>query len=979
MIFQIKTFAAFLSFMAPVAVIVLAPTPIVYGQSDLPQQMQPNEQLPKREKDVTAERDEMEGESPVAVLRALHAELTKEITFSETAPSVDAHHQANASFVKHLLDLYKQESKDPAVVRPMAVTVFNKYAEYQWSATNRDTSADLKFTQEILRIGRQCFRKGSRDPMLMSIVSMAASKAKKPAGANKFGKIARDGFPKSTYPKALHWLAWNALAQAEDLLKVPGKLEATRKKFVLASPSFLSYVETLSPIVTKPRARRLLYLWILWGLQNCDSSVFDLQSLTQAYQTREDTDPWISEMLNATLNRDLAWHYRGSGYASKVTKEGWEKFHEYRPISAKHFRKALRIDPAIPEPAIAMLSVARDGYSDESEWYWFQRSIDIEIDNSAAYSHMLWALMPRWGGSQDEMLRLGLQCLESNRFDTTIPYQYVEAVNNVRRDFGYESDEAIEFVQRPDVYENLSRAFEGLTDHPSQKIAEGLSSSQTNYLTEWLGFARIADHFEDTIKLIDRLQDNLTEDVIRQFNIRFRYDRSRAAAYLEFGDEMLAARELTLTPRIELDRKKKMLAAYQNLLSKCQNDDSRFYLQSWVEISQNEIDFLEGKWVHLKFDSDFGQWSGGTGDWTVISPDEIEGVARGSDKLSLYSMANFPGPIEIRLEFEPVKVVSYYFRLALLVDQSNDRRSTRSYWVDRDRKLAGWRGQGSFNGYKEPQYEVQRRLHLRLWGPSRVEFLTNGIRTLVTEDPDLEMTASEIGIGVCKGFHDSGTVRVKHLRVRKLTDDPIPIRSDFQSSDEYLKASIGYYDEMIKRHPDHHQHFNDRAFLHLSAGDFEAAINDYQTVLKLSPLRVDARDYLANLLCSTGQSERGLKQYEIAVRDSQRSPFRQSLIRANYAYSLATAPDGAGRDVAKSLEQAKLATVPYRGKRFRLVWASLAYAQAANGQWEQAEKSIETAKTKHPYYFYEPAIIAKIEKAIEKRELINSGDNAEQE
>jgi hypothetical protein len=65
---------------------------------------------------------------------------------------------------------------------------------------------------------------------------------------------------------------------------------------------------------------------------------------------------------------------------------------------------------------------------------WFGRALEAQVDYVPAYGRTAYALLPRWGGSHAEMLRLGFACIEQPRYDTLVPWQFVEVVRQICKD-----------------------------------------------------------------------------------------------------------------------------------------------------------------------------------------------------------------------------------------------------------------------------------------------------------------------------------------------------------------------------------------------------------------------------------------------------------------------------------------------------------------------------------------------------------------
>jgi hypothetical protein len=163
--------------------------------------------------------------------------------------------------------------------------------------------------------------------------------------------------------------------------------------------------------------------------------------------------PWVYEMASGQLETRRAWQARGGGWAANVTEEGWKGFEQHMVAARDHLTEAWTLNPEWPEPASKMIGVVMAGHGapDDSERLWFDRAVAAEFDYLPAYQAMLWSLMPRWGGSHQELYALGRECLDTRRFDTSVPLVYMQAFNHIVTDIGSTYD----YYKTPGVYEYL--------------------------------------------------------------------------------------------------------------------------------------------------------------------------------------------------------------------------------------------------------------------------------------------------------------------------------------------------------------------------------------------------------------------------------------------------------------------------------------------------------------------------------------------
>ena len=159
-------------------------------------------------------------------------------------------------------------------------------------------------------------------------------------------------------------------------------------------------------------------------------------------------DPWFALMMRGQAAYDKAWAARGGGYASTVTEEGWGGYNTAIQEAQDCLTKAWERHPDIPDAAVLMIDCSRGNR--EACRMWFDRAVAAQMDKGAAYSSYRFTLRPRWGGSLSRMRAFAEECLNTQRFDTEVPLQYVMGLY----DMADETKEGWQAIfQQPGAYE----------------------------------------------------------------------------------------------------------------------------------------------------------------------------------------------------------------------------------------------------------------------------------------------------------------------------------------------------------------------------------------------------------------------------------------------------------------------------------------------------------------------------------------------
>src|SRR5204863_6416946 len=72
--------------------------------------------------------------------------------------------------------------------------------------------------------------------------------------------------------------------------------------------------------------------------------------------------------------------------------------------------------------------------------YWFDRATSAQFDWEDAYTDLIDAWRPRWGGSYELLYAFGLECKKTERYDTDVPYKLISVLCKITAD---QSEEAV--------------------------------------------------------------------------------------------------------------------------------------------------------------------------------------------------------------------------------------------------------------------------------------------------------------------------------------------------------------------------------------------------------------------------------------------------------------------------------------------------------------------------------------------------------
>ncbi|MEM8678185.1 MAG: tetratricopeptide repeat protein, partial [Planctomycetota bacterium] len=379
-------------------------------------------------------------------------------------------------------------------------------------------------------------------------------------------------------------------------------------------------------------------------------------------------NPWLRHTLMGQFRVDNAWNQRGSGFAHTVTDEGWAAFRENMEDAAQHFTTAWEMDPQNPVASAEMIMVAENDYGDASTREWFDRSVAAQMDFPKAYWQYLYTLRPRWGGSWEEMVAFGEECLATERFDTAVPLVYIDAVCGVAQ----EQENWEQTLNDDDIFDRFVEILDQAAAAPER--AEPLHGGyRGNQLT-----SAIYDLAADWNK--KELRDEVQADLVDSYDstygqyigLKYRTDRDIDAATAmpdHIRQKLSAWRPKTGDGRATTRNKLRRIAALFAEESESTTDPRQSRLLAEMAMQNDrQFRFGDGEWVPLDFDLSYHSWIEHGGSWKVIDSAQIEGrLPPASTGMRLWNAGSYPGPMELEVEITPLDSYGPSARPGLLI------------------------------------------------------------------------------------------------------------------------------------------------------------------------------------------------------------------------------------------------------------------------------------------------------------------------
>ena len=367
---------------------------------------------------------------------------------------------------------------------------------------------DAQTPEALARAGKAVLDAGCTDPMVEYNYGLDLLRSDAPEAAKSYLQQAIDGFKSCRYPRARARLAAARLAELERDISARTYLgphpQLGQEQNAVKSLALQWLSDSLRDGSYTKSEQRLF----LDQLSDQVDKVFTAREVLDQLQTVPDADPYCRQVIEGWQEMDAAWKARGDGWANEVTAAGWKGFEQHLTCARQKFTAAWQQHPELPEAPSAMIQVAMAGHANPGEtvYTWFNRAVSAQMDYQPAYQYLLFALRPRWCGSYAEMYRVGLSCLATNRYDTTVPTGFFKAVHMISED----DNGNLDYWQRPETYRHLQTMFDSYlrTAPPEQ---------HNKYLSQYAAAAFLCGHYADAKRMLTELGHQVDEEPFRLY------------------------------------------------------------------------------------------------------------------------------------------------------------------------------------------------------------------------------------------------------------------------------------------------------------------------------------------------------------------------------------------------------------------------------------------------------------------------------
>jgi WD40 repeat protein len=361
---------------------------------------------------------------------------------------------------------------------------------------------DAKTPHELTGLCNEAFKSGCRDPLfyyLMARVRFPYGPSQDLSASFQYSKLAVNRLEGTPYSAAVKFMAryQYLLTGVQEPATLPEHLDAAVQIAVAAAAEPM------------PEGQRRVLLDIL--VQAAEVGMADRRAeLVEALFSSPQVDPWIARMFAARQQIREAWVARGSGFANTITPEGGQEFSARMAVASRLLLEAWKLHPDHPEAAGLLVKVTASGggAAPGTPRQWFDQAVQAEFDFEQAYTELLWFMRPRWGGSHEEMLAFGRECLATGRFDTKIPWLFHKAVTSIIADLP--SDKRA-FYRTTRVYEDYRAMLQGYM------AADSAGSKSNEFRSMMTCVAWLAGKDDDARRMAEHLGQKVVSSAFLEF------------------------------------------------------------------------------------------------------------------------------------------------------------------------------------------------------------------------------------------------------------------------------------------------------------------------------------------------------------------------------------------------------------------------------------------------------------------------------
>ena len=360
---------------------------------------------------------------------------------------------------------------------------------------------------EVHAAARKAVDAGSADPLVLYLYAMTSTDSNHPGKEEYLRRVNRaaDALMASDYSpfrkgsavlRAMQFKRWQT-----DEQSIPGPIQAIEGDL---DRTFELFAESVK---VDPRGEFWETLWY----DNLRRVLSQSWQADEDFKTRFDKiDARLARVggieplrlaLKGRFLLDWAWEARTNAFASMVTEQQFQSFHDRLVEARQTLEAAHKLNPRQPTVARNMLTVALGEGGDRATMeLWFQRALDLDPNDRHACLEKLNWLEPKWHGDPEgrEMLAFGRACAATGNWIGEIALVQADAMIDYAA-CNLTGAEILPFFGRPENWTLNSQVFEEYLKHYPTDYAVLSKYAHLAYMSGQIQIAheqfnRVGDH-----------------------------------------------------------------------------------------------------------------------------------------------------------------------------------------------------------------------------------------------------------------------------------------------------------------------------------------------------------------------------------------------------------------------------------------------------------------------------------------------------
>ena len=351
------------------------------------------------------------------------------------------------------------------------------------------------------------------DPLLLTILATHA-KPESSAKAIEMLAEARQAFANSAYPPEIQAMAHIGTIEVHSKIqpRSPEYRDIVREQSQQAFRKWAEWLKRPMSVFERRMALRRIDHW--FEKTPAMKDYFDdfLYELSN-----QKVYAWFQHVYLTRRHIELAWIERGSGSARSVSDDGWTGFKRHLLQAAHHGVAGWKMAPEYPETPCEMVTVAMGmsgGVAQEGTRFWLDQSAKADFAYAPTYDRYVTSILPKWGGSVEEVVAFARECVATKRFETPIPWVMHSSIYWLNGD-GIPYPLLFKIPGLYDDYQKFQRA--------QSKVDE---DEKAKALSNMFAAAYVADRKEDAREIMKEAAGSLREDIVKTWKLDLQKIRS---------------------------------------------------------------------------------------------------------------------------------------------------------------------------------------------------------------------------------------------------------------------------------------------------------------------------------------------------------------------------------------------------------------------------------------------------------------------